>query len=229
MKAKGVEDDGLNGVYYAGTPLHGSKVYDLGGVISPSGSANTYYPEALNVVNKSADSLGKLELSKDSLSDPMALKAWWYLANGEYSAYGQVQKLSKKKGDAGSEAAILLERVDELLGKQAKAMLEQGISDIDSYEKAERLYEALDDAKIKALKDETKELKAALKEAGKSDSLKDELKARGAYNMLMGLAVSNKAKEKQQAKDGLRFLSTSLPDTHYGKLAGLRASSLAGL
>ena len=229
MKAKEVTDDGLNGVYYAGTPLHGSKVYDLGGTISPSGQANSYYPAALGVVNQNADSFGKPELSKDGLSDPMALKAWWYLANGEYNAYGQVKKLTKKKGPAGEQAQTLLDRVDALLSKKAKAMLEEGISDINSYEKAERLHKALDDAKIKALRDETKQLKSALKDAGKSDSLKDELKARGAYNMLMGLTVSNKAKEKQQAKDGLRYLSTSLPDTHYGKLAGLRASSLAGL
>ncbi len=223
MKSKNVADDGLSGVYYAGTPLSGSKVYDLAGAIDPQGHGSRTYSPDQTVLNYSGD----MPISKKGLTDDMVLKSWWYLSNGHYKAYPQIKKLTKsKKGTTAPEATILLERVNKYLKEQADKILEDGISDIVAYEKGERLYTALNDAKIKELKTETKELKSLLKDAAKMDLLKEELKARKAYNMLMSKIVSNNAKEKTAARDGFAYLFKTMPETHYGKLADLRANSL---
>lgn len=223
MRKRSIEDDGLTGVYYAGTPLQGSKVYPLGGVIGPDGSPAKKSPSSLKTMNDS--DFGELPISKDSLDDPMVLKAWWYLSNNVYEAYPSIAKAAKKKTPTGEQATLLLERVDAYLGEQALAIIDSGIADMPTYEKAERLHEAIDDAKIKTLKEVNKGLKDLLKEAGKDAGLKDELKARMAYDKLMAMLSSNKAKEMKQAKEGMAQLASLLPDTHYGKLADLRCKT----
>jgi len=213
----GVEADPVGGVLLAGTKLHGSAVYRLGGVLSPQGQAQNRNPAGL--VGASDSELGNWMVSKDGITDPTVLRAWWHLVNGVYAVVPELDKLARKSGDVGTQATLLKDRFVAYVQHKVDAFGDKPIGSLERYEQGEHLYELLSALRMREFSKAKREIKAGLQEASRSDALKEEVMAMMAYRKLKSMAASRKAMEIKQADEGFSQLSRQLPHTTYGKLA----------
>jgi hypothetical protein len=216
LKDKGVTDQPVVGVRFAGTPYHGSKVYMLGGVIGPNGKGLRK-----DLVSASDDVFGSWPISREGITDTDATTAWFYAANGEYRALASIQKLSKRKGESGEQAKLVLQRVGEYFTSRRDGIT-LPLTTIADYDAAESLLEDLGHAKLRDFRDMERELKTALRAATKEASLADELTARKAYLTCLEMQISGKSKELDQAKAGFEQISDRYGSTAYGKRAAKR-------
>lgn len=223
---KGVKDDPVLGVTYAGTPLHGAKVYGLGGVKTAEGKTLSYMA-LKDLARASASQLGSYPIAMGDIDDPAAVQAWWYVANGEFGALKQIAKVARKKSELGDQCQALLQRAITHLETRYTG-ISLPLSTIGDYEAAEQLYADIAASGLRELSEQEKALKSALKEADRDDALQDELKARAGYQTCLGMLASDKMKQQTDGVLALRQLAELLPNTVYGKKAKTRAAAYSG-
>ena len=219
QQVAGIEDSQVSGVLYAGTSLHGSKVYGLSGGIGPDGQPKNITLASL--ANADANSLGSYQFSKDGISDGSVLTAWWYVTNGEYRALAELGKLAKKRDEVGEQASLLVDRISKHFLAEKERLMGQPL-DFAGYCQLETIAERM--AYLRDLKDETKEITKLLKSTAKDDeSIKQELVARSAYQQCRDLEMTMRIKDAEQAKAGYDQIADQYANTVYGQKAAQAA------
>ena len=196
LVCKGCYRRSLTGVTYAGTPYHGGAVYSLGGFAQGNGRRTNFE----NLVGASSDKLGSWPISSDGITDPMAQTAWFYIARGHYAAMPEVAKATRRRGEVGEQATVLVERVSAHLQGRAEAIT-LPISDIASYDAATELLADLEATGIRDLRDLKSTISDAIGEAERNEALTEDLTARQAYISCMAMLPKGLTKERQ-ARDG---------------------------
>lgn len=220
LSAKGVTEDILTGVQYAGTPYHGGAVYGLGGFRSADGR-RTDYDGVLNAGSASADAW---PISNAGISDPTALTAWFYIARGNYEAMGSIAKAARRSGEVGEQASLLVERVTSLLQTRAEAITTP-IADIENYDAAVRLVADIEASGLRDLRDLKTELSNAVRAADREDALSDELTARRAYLSCVAMLPKGLSQQRK-ARDGFQQIAERFGSTAYGRRAQQRVAHL---
>ncbi|MBA3684935.1 MAG: hypothetical protein H0W72_06810 [Planctomycetes bacterium] len=144
------------------------------------------------------------------------LKAWFHLACGNWNVLNQLEGQTKKSGEVGEQAKLLLERAESYLTER-KSALEQSEFDLGSYVEYKKLAVAV--AKAPNLKDQGKAMDEKLKASSAADPLKAEITARAAYFKIAPMQCSNKKTERDNAKAGYEQLAKKFGDTAFGQQA----------
>ncbi len=215
----GLPEGGINGVYYAAIALPAKQVFDVQGLYDGDGK-KIGHSGLRDLPGMSASSTG---LSKDGLSNPMVLKAWFGLINNEHSVVAQLATLSKKSGEVAGEATLLLERLEAHWNKQ-KSELDALTLDLETYHGYLRLAGHM--SCRSSMKTVVKEIQDKLKAAAKQDPLKSDLAAYNAYVSVAPLRTSLKKAERDKAKDGLQQIAAKFPDSTFVRLAHITAAQM---
>lgn len=210
MDLSRIPNDPVAGVLYAASLLPHKQMFDLGAVYDGNGGVDKRFPYSSEQLT--AFKPGAPSLSADGLTNPGIQKAWFYVANGQWDVLKQVAGMTKRSGEVGEQATLLLTRSADLLRGQHATW--KGLTlDMVAYEQGLALVERL--SAHPSLKDEAKSVEAVLKEAEKGH-LKDQVIARSAYRKVAPMAVSMRKNERDQGIAGLSQIVDRFGGTVYG-------------
>ncbi|MDA3962532.1 MAG: hypothetical protein PF961_17235 [Planctomycetota bacterium] len=159
-------------------------------------------------------SLGSYVVEPGSISDPQLIELWWAIERGVPGALGALAKNAKRaKPDDERGAQILA--LYESISTKLLATVDEAMAAGDDF----AAYEQLEAALIAADGLDTKDATKKLKTMSKDKVIKNELKARNAYQKCQLMLASPKEKERLQAAAGLKQLADKMGDTVYGAKA----------
>ena len=145
------------------------------------------------------------------LENPTAKQLWWLVERGHPEGIKTLVKAAKRS-PIKEEAQKILDVVDVKFQTKAAELMSAGAT-IDTYEAMQAL---LSESKGLDLKD----LAKRFKELNRDKTIKNELKAKAAYQKIVSsLLGSGNEKKRTQAAKAFAQLAKALPDTKYGKLA----------
>lgn len=173
---------------------------------SPDGSVKSARGGAMAALRSAAAS-AQYRISKDGISDERVLQLWWMLERRKPGVLPALVKAAKKS----DEANALLVTVEQRYAKGAAELLaaEPNFTTFEAIEAWLVEHEGLD----------TKELAKHLKGMTRDEQIKQELKARGAWQKCQEMLSSGREKDMEAAKAGLQQLAEAMPDTVYGQRA----------
>jgi hypothetical protein len=150
---------------------------------------------------------GSHRISKAGIDDPAVLQLWWALERGRPGVLPALVKAAKRR----EQAAALLATVQTRYDARASELLaaDASLATFEAIEAWLEEHQGLD----------TRDLAKRYKELGRDRALKDELRARSAYQTCIELLSSDKPQDRANAKAGLAQLAEAMPDTAYGAKA----------
>ena len=154
---------------------------------------------------------GAFRIPVDGLTDPKVTAAWWMVERGTgKGALKELTGVAKKKGPLAEQALKVVDAAQKTCDA-AFAAAGEGLAGYETIELLTGRYEGLD----------LKPLKTRLAELGKDAKVKEELKARDLWQKCQAMLASPKPKEQAAGRDNLAQLAKKMPDTVYGKKAGV--------
>ena len=212
----------VTGVLYASSLLPHKRVYEHNAFYDPNGKIG----QAKMASELATFAPPAHPLSNTGITNPAVLKAWYHIACGEWTALPQVVAQSKKTGEVGEQAKLLLERADAYLAARSEAFDKRTI-DLAAHLEGSDLVEHL--AYSPTHKAASKELAEKLKAAAKEAPLKAELTARSTYFKLVPMQLSPKKSENEAAKAGYQQLASKFADTAYGRKAQVALDAMSAV
>ena len=209
----------VTGVLYASSLLPHKRVYQHDAFYDSTGKMEYVSVAALATLKP-----GPHPLANDGLTNPAVQKAWFHLASGDWTALSQVVAQTKKKGELGDQAKVLIERAEAYLTARQDTFDKRTL-DLAAHVDGTKLVEQL--ACSPAHKVASKALAEKLKTAAKDEPLKSEIFARSAYFKLLPLQISQKKSETEAAMGGYQQLAKKYADTAYGRQAKAALDSMA--
>jgi len=180
-------------------------------------SANAGMPSASKLRELVQKAQPTYRFPVSGLENPLSQKLWWMIERGQPGAVETLIKAAKRSS-ISEDAQSILAVVDGYYQAQASTLLAAEAS-MDTFEKIEAVLKAGAGLDLKALTVRHKEL-------SKSAALKDEIKAKMAFEKIVS-ELEKSGVDKRRAKAPAAFLQLAeyLPNTKYGKLAAKRATA----
>lgn len=212
-----IPENPVTGVYYANSLLPHKDLYSHMALYDGSGKRSSQgLPDIASLRG------GAAPFAKDGITDAAVLKAWFHLACGNWSVYGQVAAQAKRTGAVGEQSKLLIDRVDAWLASEVKDIEGRSSLDIAGYMDAERVCKLIEG--VPTMREAHKALLAKMQAAAKEDPLKSELTARTAYQRCLPMFMSVRKPDQDMAKSGFDQIAGRYGQTEFGR----RAKSMLG-